>query len=120
MSETIFVVDDESDMLDVIEEALVFKKYVVHRASDGQQAWEMLSRERPSIILSDLHMPKIDGCELFDLVRSSSNNDTTPFIFMSSRPELINSVGSYGVLRKPFNLDTLIQKVEWSIATNVR
>jgi DNA-binding response OmpR family regulator len=117
MGETIFVVDDDPDMLEVIEEALVFKQYVVHRARDGQQAWEMLGNESPSIILADFQMPNLNGSELFDRVRGSHNNYATPFVFMSSTPELITSTGSYTVLRKPFNLDTLIQKVEWAITS---
>lgn len=116
MPETILVVDDEPDMLNVIEEALSFKSYVVHRAQDGDEAWEMLGSEIPTLILSDVQMPKLNGCKLFDLVRGSERNEETPFIFMSSTPELITSVGSYTVLRKPFQFDTLIQKVESAIA----
>lgn len=116
MGETILVVDDELDMLNAIEEALSFKHYVVHRARDGEQAWKMLGGKIPSLILSDFHMPKLNGCKLFDLVRGSAKNAKTPFIFMSSTPELITSIGSYTVLRKPFQFDALIRKVESAIA----
>jgi two-component system, NtrC family, response regulator GlrR len=116
MGETILVVDDELDMLNAIEDALSFKSYVVHRARDGEQAWEMFSNKKPAMILSDLRMPKMDGCRLFDLIRGSERNANTPFIFMSSTPELITSVGLYTVLRKPFQFDTLIRKVESAIA----
>jgi CheY-like chemotaxis protein len=117
MGETILIVDDEPDMLDSIEDALTLSRYVVTRARDGQQAWEILGTESPTIILSDFQMPRLNGAKLFDLVRGSNRNRKIPFIFMSATPELITSVGSYTVLRKPFVFETLIQKVEFSIAS---
>jgi CheY-like chemotaxis protein len=115
MRESILIVDDDPDMLDVIEEALVFGGYEVKRAQDGQQAWEILETESTSIILSDYLMPRLNGCELFELVRGSVKNKDTPFVFMSSTPDIICSTGSYTVLRKPFQFDTLILKIKNSI-----
>jgi len=111
MNKRILIVDDESDFLDVIEVALVLGGYEVTRAKDGRQAWEILSTETPGIILSDYSMPRMNGCELFDLVRNSEQIKNTPFIFMSSTPELISSVGIYSILRKPFQFDVLMAKV---------
>ncbi|WP_265210946.1 response regulator [Herbaspirillum lusitanum] len=112
MNKSILIVDDEPDFLDVIEVALLMGGYRVARAKDGKQAWEMLDSETPGIILSDYSMPRMNGCELFDLVRSSSRGRNMPFIFMSATPELISSVGSYSVLRKPFQFDALMAKVD--------
>ena len=112
MSKSILIVDDESDLLDVLEVALVIGGYEVSRAQDGRQAWEMLHIEMPSIILSDYWMPRMNGCELFELVRNYRESKNTPFIFMSSTPEQISSVGSYAVLRKPFQFDALMAKVD--------
>lgn len=112
MNKRILIVDDEPDLLDVIEVALSFGGYEVARAKDGRQAWEMIHVEMPSIILSDYWMPRMNGCELFDLVRNFDQSKNTPFIFMSSTPELISSVGTYSVLRKPFQFDTLMAKVD--------
>jgi len=112
MNKSILIVDDEPDFLDVIEVALVMGGYHVARAKDGRQAWEMLANETPGIILSDYSMPRMNGCELFDLVRNSSRGKDMPFIFMSATPELISSVGTYSVLRKPFQFDALMAKVD--------
>jgi len=111
MRKVILIVDDESDLLDVIEEALRFSGYPVLRAKDGQQAWELLATKSPGIILSDYQMPRMNGDQLFDLVRASEKDATTPFIFMSSTPEQIKSTGTYSVLRKPFQFDTLMNRV---------
>lgn len=117
MVKSILIVDDESDFLDVIETALVFGGYEVTRAKDGQQAWEKLKEKIPSIILSDYMMPRMNGCQLFDLVRHFDKSKNTPFIFMSSTPELISSIGTYTVLRKPFQFDALMSKVNAITAT---
>lgn len=111
MNKSILIVDDEPDFLDVIEVALVMGGYHVTRAKDGRQAWEILDHETPGIILSDYSMPRMNGCELFELVRGSSQGKDMPFIFMSATPELISSVGTYSVLRKPFQFDALMAKV---------
>lgn len=112
MSKSILIVDDEPDLLDVIEVALNLGGYEVTRAKDGRQAWEMLHVETPSLILSDYWMPRMNGSELFDLVRNFDQSRNTPFIFMSSTPELIRSIGKYSILRKPFQFDTLMSKVD--------
>lgn len=111
MKRSVLIVDDDSDLLDVIEQSLIFAGYWVERASDGQQAWEMLATENPSIILSDYTMPRMNGCQLFDLVRASEKNKNTPFIFMSSTPELIHCEGTYSLLRKPFQFEALVSMV---------
>ena len=111
MSKSILVVDDEPELLSVIVDALTFAGYEVTQAKDGQQAWEILNNETPSIILSDYMMPRMNGCELFDLVRDSKKGKNTPFIFMSSTPELIRSIGKFAVLRKPFQFDVLMSKL---------
>ncbi|RXZ36825.1 response regulator [Oxalobacteraceae bacterium CAVE-383] len=112
MSKSILIVDDESDLLDVIEVALNLGGYEVTRAKNGQQAWEMLRIMIPNVILSDYWMPGMSGSELFDLVRNADRSRNIPFIFMSSTPELINSIGIYSVLRKPFQFDALMTKVD--------
>lgn len=112
MLKKILVVDDEPDLLDTIEEALVVAGYEVIRAKDGRQAWEVLSNSSPSVILSDYRMPRMNGCELFELVRNSLKNRNMPFIFMSSNPERITSIGNYVVLRKPFQFDTLLSHIK--------
>jgi DNA-binding response OmpR family regulator len=112
MNKSILIVDDEADLLDVLEMALALGGYEVARAKDGQQAWEMLDVLTPGIILSDYRMPKMNGFELFNLVRDSRRGKNMPFIFMSATPELINPVGTYSVLRKPFQFDALIAKVD--------
>jgi CheY-like chemotaxis protein len=120
MDKSVLIVDDDPDMLDVIEEALVFGGYEVKRAQDGRRAWEILEAASTSVILSDYLMPKLNGCELFNLVRASEKNKDTPFIFMSSTPEVICSTGSYSVLRKPFQFDTLILKIKNSMTLCTR
>lgn len=112
MNKSILIVDDEPDFLDVIEVALVLGGYQVTRAKDGRQAWEILGSASPGIILSDYSMPRMNGCELFDLVRNSNQGRNMPFIFMTATPELIDSVGIYSVLRKPFQFDALMAKVD--------
>lgn len=111
MKKNILIVDDTPDLLDVLEQALIFAGFDVTRAKDGKEAWELFQTRPLDIILSDYLMPNMDGRQLFDLVRQSKKGMNTPFIFMSSKSDLLQAAGIYEVLQKPFHFEALISKL---------
>ena len=66
---SVLVVDDEDDARDLIARVLSECKATVFVASGGAQAVELLKRERPAVLLSDIGMPQEDGYELIRKVR---------------------------------------------------
>ncbi|HSH71266.1 MAG TPA: response regulator, partial [Deferrisomatales bacterium] len=60
----ILIVDDEGPLLHSLRRALVARGFVVDTAADGQQAWERIRQQRYDLVVTDLHMPKMDGPEL--------------------------------------------------------
>ena len=60
----ILAVDDNSDALFVLEEALVRRGFVVVTAGSGVEALKRASEERPDIVLLDINMPGMDGYEV--------------------------------------------------------
>jgi chemotaxis protein histidine kinase CheA/CheY-like chemotaxis protein len=82
---SIMVVDDSITVRKVTRRLLEREGYRVTLASDGVEAMRLLDEARPSLILSDLEMPRMDG---FDLLRSLRGDDATrtiPVIVISSR-----------------------------------
>ena len=66
----ILVVDDESDVADLIADILKMQGYTVAHASSGKTALELLRGGDFNVVLSDLNMPEMDGRGLFDAIRS--------------------------------------------------
>ena len=60
---SVLVVDDDDDIREVLELALVEQGYVVSQASNGRAALEVVSHEMPSLILLDMKMPVMSGWE---------------------------------------------------------
>jgi chemosensory pili system protein ChpA (sensor histidine kinase/response regulator) len=81
----VLVVDDSLTVRRVTQRLLVREGYRVALAKDGLEGLERLAEERPSVVLSDIEMPRMDG---FDLVRNMRGDDRwrdLPVIMITSR-----------------------------------
>ena len=65
----LLVVDDVPDILELLNAMLEFKGYRVVTARNGQEALEVIERERPALIIADILMPKMDGFSLVNRLR---------------------------------------------------
>ncbi|MEO6725921.1 MAG: response regulator [Blastocatellia bacterium] len=84
MAHTILLVDDDNEFRTVMALALESFGYVVIEAADGMAALNVLQRERPDAILSDLHMPLMDGRTFCKRVRAELDLATIPFVILSA------------------------------------
>src|SRR5260370_13973558 len=67
---TILVVDDSAVDRSRVEKLLVKEGYQVQSAPGGREALEILKREPPDLVLTDMQMPEIDGLQLVQEIRS--------------------------------------------------
>ena len=81
----ILVVDDELDLRDNISLALEAAGYQVLTARDGIEALDVLETAAVDLILADIAMPKMNGYQLYERVRSNPLWMTIPFIFLTAR-----------------------------------
>ncbi|MEP7339246.1 MAG: response regulator [Acidobacteriota bacterium] len=84
MAHKILLVDDDNEFRTVMALALESSGYAVIEAADGVSALDVLRRERPDAILSDLHMPRMDGCTLCKRVRAETALAAIPFVILSA------------------------------------
>lgn len=98
---TILVVDDEPDVLFLLRLTLEAAGYSVVEAAHGAEALETIRETRPTLIITDLMMPVMDGRELIRRVRSRPETADVPIMLLSANPD--RSVGADRVMRKPFN-----------------
>ena len=114
----ILLVDDERAILKVISIKLTISGYDVVTAPGGREALDMIKAESPDIMLLDVIMPGIDGCEVLERLRSVSN---LPVIVFSARPENARkalSLGANDFLSKPFNVDEMVKRIESLLGQN--
>jgi chemotaxis protein histidine kinase CheA/ActR/RegA family two-component response regulator len=114
-SRQIIVVDDAALMRRRIESSLSSQGYDVRTCSDGQEAWDLLqTRAQPSMLITDIEMPRMDGFTLIDQCRQAGMD--MPILVVSSRlaeewSKETNRLGATDYLTKGFSTTELLQKV---------
>ena len=110
----ILLVDDEADNLEVIAESLMFHGFKVKTASNGNDALTVLETFTPTLILTDLSMPRMDGWQLRTHVRALPQMVEVPIVALTAHAmvgdmERALEVGFDGYMTKPINVPTLVQ-----------
>ena len=112
----VFIVDDESGFTRLIKLTLEKSgRFLVLEENDGTQAWLAAREFAPDIVFLDIVMPKLDGGEVAQQIRSDPALAHVPIIFLTaivSQKETKNEIGGYPFLAKPVSLDALIQCIE--------
>jgi CheY-like chemotaxis protein len=112
----ILVVDDIRENLLLMEAVLVPRGYTVLTATSGEQALELVERERPDLILLDVVMPGMDGYAVCEALRAGENTAVLPVIMVTSSigPEKKKAIeaGADDFIPKPFNHDELLVRVK--------
>jgi len=114
---SLLVVEDDPAMLVALRDILEGAGYKVSTAANGVAALEALSNEEPSLILSDISMPIMDGIELFENVRKRPNGTAIPFIFLTARGTREDifagkSLGADDYITKPVTSQELLAAVQ--------
>jgi DNA-binding response OmpR family regulator len=110
----ILVVEDDPATARTLVEALELSDYRVWHAADGREARGYFDRLRPDLILLDLMLPDIDGLVLCSLLKGMAE---VPIIICSatarrSDPVLALKLGADDFVRKPFEVDDLLARIE--------
>lgn len=96
--------------------AVLEKYFVVFEASDGKAGYEMIIKEKPDLIISDVAMPFMDGIELCKLVKTSPAISHIPIILLTAKDTIDDRLTGLGVgaddyIVKPFEVAILIARV---------
>ncbi|MFN8596375.1 MAG: response regulator transcription factor [Anaerolineae bacterium] len=109
----ILLVEDTSDLAQVIARELEAAGYVVIRAGDGLMALQLHTNTQPDLIILDWMLPKLDGLEVLRRIRRTS---AVPVLMLTARGEETDrvvglEVGADDYLTKPFSMRELIARV---------
>ena len=107
MARKILVVDDETDIRDLLKNFLATEGYDVILAADGEAAMRLAAEENPDVIILDIRMPGIDGIETCRRLRANKGTSRIPVIVATAlRDALMESLeaGADDFVTKPFHL----------------
>ena len=113
----ILIVDDNPVVLESLKRILEKSYYMVFPASSGPEALEIISKEKPDLVIADLMMPKIiDGMTLLNTLRSKPATRQIPVIMLTSQSEPdtqaeVLSSGANDYLIKPVHGKVLIARI---------
>ncbi len=120
----ILVVEDEYNVRQNIIELLTSEGYTCLEAEDGLAGVKIIKSELPDLILCDLMMPKIDGFEFYQILKSMYPEDFLPIIFLTARTDeeslqYAMSMGADDFLTKPFKADALLERIKSRIRKKI-
>jgi CheY-like chemotaxis protein len=107
----ILIVDDEPGILKVLSIHLRHRGYAVTTSTSGREAIKLAREQAPDLLLVDILMPEVTGLDVLQQVRSFSR---APVIVFSANPRVISiamAAGANGAISKPFDPDTLENKI---------
>ncbi|MBL8063099.1 MAG: response regulator [Anaerolineales bacterium] len=114
----LLVVEDIPDILTLLDTTLKFKGYQVRTARNGQEALEVIEKEHPLLIVTDILMPRMDGFTLVHHLRVQRETRAIPVIFLSATyvaPEdksFAITAGATRFMEKPVAIDELLKAIE--------
>lgn len=120
----ILVVEDNDELRRMLCRMLA-DGYSVVEACDGQEAIDKMDELLPDMIISDIMMPRVDGLELLERVRSDSARSHIPFILLSAKSSVVERIeglecGADDYLTKPFSASYLKARIRSLIRQRTR
>jgi DNA-binding response OmpR family regulator len=117
----ILVVDDDPEILGMLDIRLGKRGYHVISAADGEQALEQARKEKPSLVVLDVMMPRMNGWEVARALRQDPATHGIKIVMLTAIGAQMNEMTSplYGVdayLDKPFQFAELEKKIDELLA----
>ena len=122
MAFNLLIVDDSASIRQIIKRVISISGFVtgdIYEAENRLKAFKVLAGKRVDLVLSDIHMPEMDGITLLEKIKKNKALCNIPVIMVTTeaREQLVNKVmalGASGYITKPFHpeeIKQLLQKV---------
>lgn len=108
---TVLVVDDEPQLLELLRTVFEDEGFDVLCAADGEVAWDLWQHRSPSIVITDVMMPALDGYGLLRRLQDALETPHPPVILMTAAPPRSGSV-PVPLVGKPFDIVELVTLVD--------
>lgn len=113
---SILVVEDESDLADLVCYHLEREGYQARRAEDGERAITEATRQVPDLIVLDRMLPKVSGDEVARRLRRDDRLSSVPIIMLTAKAEEADELVGFALgvddyVRKPFSIKLLLARI---------
>lgn len=120
MNNKILIVEDDTNILNIIKFNLKKEGFDVYTASDGEDGFNTFKEVLPDLVLLDIMMPKMDGFEVCKKIRAINE---TPIIMLTARAEEVDKVlglelGADDYITKPFGVKELVARCRANLRRN--
>ncbi len=116
--ETVLVVDDEEDTVELARMVLEYEGYNVCSARNGEEAIQLLKSngEKPDLILLDVLMPKVNGLEVCKWIKAQNDLKNIPVLLFTAKVGKKDRIageeaGADAYINKPFSADDLLSMI---------
>lgn len=122
----IFIVDDESINIEMLQQLLEIKGYAVRWSVEGQAALELLAENPADLVLLDIRMPEMDGYEVCEALKANERTHHIPVIFISALDEIADKAkafqsGGVDYITKPFHEQEIMMRLDTHLSlSNLR
>ena len=114
--EKVLIVDDDPQLVQLIGYTLYAEGYQTVVAHSGEEALQLVGRERPDLVILDVMMPGMSGIEVCDMLREDPETSNLPIIILSARTQVPHRIeglqaGADEYLTKPISLKEMVARV---------
>jgi len=114
--EKILVVEDEPDISKLVSYNLAQERFKVLTAEDGEQALQIIQREKPNLVVLDLMLPGLSGMEICKIVRNRPETAKLPILMLTAKAGEADRIvglemGADDYLAKPFSPREMVARV---------
>ena len=112
--EKILIVEDEKDLVKILKYNLEKDGYRVSIATDGEAGLSVFRKEKPGLIILDVMLPKLDGCEFCKTIRQESK---VPILMLTAKSEEVDRIlglelGADDYVTKPYSVREVLARIK--------
>ena len=122
LAKKILIIEDDRDIINLVKLILELEGFEVFVAFDGQEGWEKIESLCPNLILLDIRLPKLDGFQVIERLKSNRATSRIPIVILtaSAQKESIArglAAGADTYITKPFEPAEMVQKIRQILKT---
>jgi two-component system, OmpR family, response regulator VicR len=121
-SRSIVYIEDDLEMIDLVKLILSRRGFDVKGAHGGREGLDVVSQEKPDLILLDLMMPDVDGWEVYQQLKANEHSRDIPVIVITAKAQPIDRVLGLHIAKvddyisKPFHPQELLDSIDKVLA----
>lgn len=116
MAKRVLLVEDDDAVRRLVKVTLEMADFEVLEAADGLEGLLLMDMHKPDAVVLDLMMPDVAGERMLTQLRSTPETKRTPVIIITGKPEvapeIVGLVGRENFISKPFDPETLVNRVK--------